>query len=195
METLGGIGKYTIRLVDGEQLRQENPDFNNYGHHDTDPKIPENEIWLDKTSYPHELSFFLLRAIYERFLYDRGLPNEQITSSAKTLETALRQQQPAEEIKVKYLTHIGDMALWLVRGDQVRKQYDPDFILGGNGYRYPWIPKFEIWVEDVLSPDDKVFTLLHELHETSLMRGGMPYDAAHEETTHLEKKLRDLGRS
>lgn len=189
---IGCIGRYRINLVDGAQLRNKDTDFNNYGHHDTNPSIPEGEIWLDQTSDPRELTFFLIRALYERFMYDRGLPNNQVTSSAKALDTLLRREQPEGEVKTKFLTRFGDTDVWLVRGDQVRKQYEPDFILGGNGYRYDFIPKTEVWIEDILSPDDKAFTLLHELYETALMREGRDYDSAHEQTTYLEKKLRSL---
>lgn len=192
MDILGCIEGYTVRLVDGETVRKDDPDFNNYGHHDTDSKIPKKEIWLDSTSDPQELTLFLLRALYERFLYDRGLPEDQVTIAAKTLDQVLRQQQPEEAIKVKYLTHIGDKDLWLVRGDQVRKQHDPSFILGGNGYRYSYVPKNELWVEDVLSPTDRAFTFLHEIYEASLMQGGKDYESAHVQATKLEKKLRNL---
>jgi hypothetical protein len=192
MDTLGQIGEVTARLVDGELLRKENPDFHGYGHHYTDDSIPEKEIWLDASTDPTEILFFLLRALFEYELYARGLPDKEIREQALALDRALRSGQPPKGVKVKHLSQFGGLDAWLVRGDEVRKIFYPDFAQGGNGYRYDFIPKNEIWVEEKLPPDDRVFTLMHELYETTLMQGGMSYDSAHAQTTRLEKKLRDL---
>ena len=83
------------------------------------------------------------------------------------------------------------MDAWLVRGDEVRRIHYPDFSQGGNGYRYNFIPKNEVWIEESLPPDDRAYALIHELYESSLIQGGMSYDAAHAQTTDLEKKLRN----
>lgn len=192
METLGQIGEFTIRLVDGELLRKENPDFHGYSHHYIHTDVPEKEIWLDSSTDHRELLFFLLRALFEYALYERGVPDKEITDQARALDKALRQEQPPKGIKIRHLSTFGDLEVWSVRGDEVRKIFYPDFAQGGNGYRYQFIPKNEIWVEDALPVNDRVFTVLHELYETSLMRGGMPYDSAHEQTTFIEKRLRDM---
>jgi hypothetical protein len=191
MDTLGCINGYTIRLVDGAALRQQDTDFSGYGHHDTNTGIPEKEIWLDTSADPKELSFFLLRALYERLLYDRGISKERIQESSKGLDQVLRTAQVPAPLKERFFTHFNEMDVWFVNGEQVRKQFDPDYILGGNGYRYDYIPKNEIWIENVLSPADKIYTLLHEVFETSRMKEGIPYDSAHEQATYVEKKLRN----
>lgn len=191
MDTLGSIGGYTVRLVDGAVLRQQDTDFSGYGHHDTNTGIPEKEIWLDTSADPKELVFFLLRALYERFQYDRGAPREQIQAGSKAMDQLLRAEQPVESLKTRLLMRFGDLDVWFVNGEQVRKQFDPDFILGGNGYRYEYVPKNEVWIEDVLSPADKIYTLLHEVFEVSRMKEGISYESAHDQATYVEKKLRN----
>jgi len=186
------LGKFKVKIVDGKSLRDRNPDFTNYGHHQLFSEIPENEVWIDSSSKPEELSFFILRALYECMLYDRGLAKDEVSSAGKALDKNLRNKIPTEPIHVRKLLDFGDLHVWAVQGDQVRKQHDPNFIMGGHGYVYDYVPKDEVWIEDALPPRDKTFTLLHELYEIGLMREGRPYNSAHEETTYIEKKLRNL---
>lgn len=186
------IGKFKVRLVDGQEVRKRNPDFINYGHHHLVSEIPENEIWLDSSAKPEEVSLFVLRALYEVMLYDRGLPKETVSEAAEAFDQQLRAGCPAKDIHVRKLADFGDLCIWLVRGDQVRKQHDPNFIMGGHGYVYDYVPKNEVWIEEALPPLDKAFTVLHELYELSLMREGMTYNPAHERATAIEKKLRNM---
>lgn len=186
------VGKFRIRVVDGQEVRKHNPDFINYGHHHLVSEIPEDEIWLDDSADPKEVSLFVLRALYEAALYDRGLPKETVTEAAEAFDKQLRSGCPAEDIHAQKISDFGDLSVWLVRGDQVRKQHDPNFIMGGHGYVYDYVPKDEVWVEESLPPLDRAFTLLHELYELSLMREGMTYDPAHERATEIEKKLRNM---
>lgn len=189
---LGQIAGYTIKLVDGEEVRKTNPDFILYAHRNTQPGIPEHEIWLDGSADPKELTLYLVRALFERMLYDRGLRDEAITSASNALERSIRQASPPRDVKTRLLTQYGMMNIWLVQGDEVRKQFDTAFVHGGNGFRYSFIPKYEIWIDEQLSPQDRAFTLIHELYESSLMREGREYGPAHDESSYIEKKLRNL---
>ena len=186
------LGKFKVRVVDGQEVRKSNPDFINYGHHYLVSDIPEGEIWLDDSSKPEEVALFVLRALYEVTLYDRGLSKDMVSEAAKEFDRQIRADSPQEEIRVRKLSDFGDLHVWLVRGDQVRKQHDPNFIMGGHGYVYDYVPRDEVWVEESLPPLDRVFTLLHELYEVSLMREGMTYDPAHDRATAIEKRLRNL---
>lgn len=185
------VGKFRIRVVDGPEVRKQHPDFINYGHHYLVSDIPEDEVWLDASANPEEIALFVLRAMYEVMLYDRGLPKETVSEAAEEFDRQIRSGCPEEDIHVRKLADFEDLSVWLVRGDQVRKQHDPNFIMGGHGYVYDYVPKNEVWIEEALPPLDKAFTLLHELYELSLMREGMTYDPAHERATEIEKKLRN----
>lgn len=79
-----------------------------------------------------------------------------------------------------------------VDGSHVRNTpgMDSDFDQGGNGFRYHFIPKDEIWV-DAHEPEGEVpFIIQHECGEVERMRAGMSYDKAHD----AAKKIEDMER-
>ena len=84
----------------------------------------------------------------------------------------------------------GAVKVVLVDGDVVKTQHDMDFIEGGNGERYGFIPKDEIWLDDSLEVHDLPFILYHEATERRLMSRGMDYDNAHEQANIPERTLR-----
>lgn len=64
------------------------------------------------------------------------------------------------------------------------------FIQGGHGFVYPFVPKFEIWIDSTLDEDERLPVLVHEYTEMCLMRKGMGYDEAHDRATDAEYKYR-----
>ena len=81
----------------------------------------------------------------------------------------------------------------VVDGRFVRDHIDIDFVLGGNGYRYPdFIPKDEIWIDDAVARRELVVTMVHEIAEAELMRQGKPYEEAHEIANVYERRARAL---
>jgi hypothetical protein len=91
---------------------------------------------------------------------------------------------------VKLLKKEDDFKIYLVDGRWVREHRYIDFTQGGHGYRYNFIPKDEIWIDDALSPDERPFALEHELDEAPHMRDGMDYSRAHGFANIKEKKMR-----
>ena len=77
-----------------------------------------------------------------------------------------------------------------VDGEEVRKNHYADFVMGGNPSRYPFIPKDEVWVEEVSDPRTMALATVHELAEHKLMQDGKTYDEAHDICLALETKLR-----
>ena len=45
-----------------------------------------------------------------------------------------------------------------------------DFTEGGHDKVFDFIPKKEIWIDDDLNPEERLFILVHELHERNLMK-------------------------
>jgi hypothetical protein len=94
----------------------------------------------------------------------------------------------------RFLGRVGDVEVWLVKGDAVRdryRRYDIDFTEGGNWKAYPWIPAHEVWLEDTLVPHDAAAILVHELVEARLMESeGLEYDEAHERADAAEEEFR-----
>jgi hypothetical protein len=80
--------------------------------------------------------------------------------------------------------------IMLVDGDRQKIEHNMDYIEGGNGYRYSWIPKDEIWLDDSLETHDLSLICYHEVHESLLMMHGMKYETAHEKADKAERVLR-----
>jgi hypothetical protein len=83
-----------------------------------------------------------------------------------------------------------DPAIVLVDGSVVRRYFDPDFIFGGHGYVYDYIPKNEIWLDDKMNPQEIPYIEKHERIERQLMQDGATYDEAHDIATAHDKRLR-----
>jgi hypothetical protein len=80
--------------------------------------------------------------------------------------------------------------VFLVDGTHVRNQHYSDFVQGGNGYRYRFCPKNELWVEAALPEDEVLFILLHECVEAEEMKKGLSYEDAHDIAKRIEDKER-----
>ena len=72
----------------------------------------------------------------------------------------------------------------------MRNHFDSDFVAGGNGYRYRWIPRGEIWLDDTYPIEEWPFNAFHECHESEGMKGGKDYETAHD----AAKRAEDRGR-
>lgn len=84
--------------------------------------------------------------------------------------------------------------IFLVDGTRVRDEHDSDFSQGGNGYRYRWIPRGEIWVDAEIAEEEWPFIVEHECQESELMKHGMDYDRAHARAKRHEDADRRRGR-
>jgi hypothetical protein len=81
--------------------------------------------------------------------------------------------------------------IWIVDGAVVRREIFPEFLYGGNGERYLFVPKDEIWIDQSIAAEEFQYTLSHELHERDLMaQKGMSYADAHDSSLALEQKMR-----
>lgn len=90
-----------------------------------------------------------------------------------------------------YVAVIDDCTVYVVENNHVMTNYDMDFMAGGNGYRFDFIPKDEIWLASTLPDEEFRFTLFHELIERYLMQDfSYDYDKAHKIANFFERKLR-----
>jgi hypothetical protein len=81
--------------------------------------------------------------------------------------------------------------IWIVDGAKIRKDIFGEFVFGGNGERYPFVPEKEIWIDNSVSAEEFETTLAHELNERNLMaKTGMSYFDAHDSSLALEVKMR-----
>lgn len=87
------------------------------------------------------------------------------------------------------------LEFYLVDGTYIRNHYDSDFVQGGNGARYKFCPKRELWIEESMPESEVEYVALHECYETYLMtERGYDYERAHDCAKRLENKLRRQGR-
>jgi hypothetical protein len=82
----------------------------------------------------------------------------------------------------------------LVDGTYVRNNFDSDFSQGGNGFRFRFISRKEIWIDAEIHKDEWPFIAFHECQEAERMRRGYGYSRAHDQAKHLEDAFRHHNR-
>jgi hypothetical protein len=84
------------------------------------------------------------------------------------------------------------LEIFMVDGTFVRNHFDSDFVQGGNGYAYNFIPKSEIWISHETPNEEIPMVAFHECFEALLMENGLDYDHAHDIAKMEEDKFRRL---
>jgi hypothetical protein len=87
-------------------------------------------------------------------------------------------------------SYSGKVKVWVVDGMLVRSLFLTDFGGGGHDLVYTFIPGNEVWIDSDISPRERKFIVLHELHERNLMSRGMSYEDAHRSATSVEDFFR-----
>jgi hypothetical protein len=199
----------TVKIIDADRLRSHSlstEEFGSYAIHDDFDIVPQGEIWVSDATPEGERQFFIDNAITRmRALengkspedaYDEGIQEERKERERSELANGGREGGETPQAITPKELYVGDggerggFQVKLVNGEKVRDHFKTDFTQGGNPEVYPWIPQGEVWIEATLDPDEKEFTLLHELTEMKLMKGGMGYDEAHKQASKTEFKAR-----
>jgi len=199
------IGDVAVWIVDGRTVRKSiDEEFTNFGQHYRFRFIPKNEFWIDKEFGPGEEQFFIDHLLVERRLMAAGMPYDNALEKADAVEK--RERRRSEMIRMvssldrdhviaavhknllkKYSAAV---KVWIVRGELVRSLFFIDFTEGGHDKVYHFVPRNEVWLDDDLSPADRKYVLLHELHERHLMSLGWPYFKAHRSASRIEYHCR-----
>jgi hypothetical protein len=199
------VGGFTVWIVDGRYVRKSiDEEFTNFGQHFRFRFIPRNEFWIDKEYGPGEEQFFIDHLLVEHRLMAGGMPYDDALEKADAVEK--RERRKSEMIrqvaslgrktivasihKRLLKKYSGRVKVWIIRGELVRSLYFIDFTEGGHDKVYHFVPKEEVWLDDDLSPGDRKFVLLHELHERHLMSLGWPYFKAHRSASGIEYHCR-----
>ena len=86
---------------------------------------------------------------------------------------------------------VDGLSVWLVDGTVVRREFWNDFVQGGNGARYKFIPIDEVWIDSTVTPEEVEYTIEHELIERNLMmKEGLNYDDAHDKASENDMRMR-----
>lgn len=210
---LGRYGQYLAYVVDGEYVRnlsRQAEEFGNSGTHLDYPElVPSGEIWVEDDVPAGERHFLVAGALAELRAVEAGATKDEAYESGVALQRKMREiesglpnhperhnEKPPREIYVRRPGSLPGVAVWLVDGELVRDLFRTEFLEGGHGYVYPWIPNNEIWLEDGVHPSELPFILIHEYTELLDMRDrGTEYEVAHDRASAVEFKARVSGDS
>lgn len=97
--------------------------------------------------------------------------------------------------KTEKFKNLQGLSVWFVDGTKLRsglKAGDVDFTMGGQGYRYLYVPKYEIWIDQLYKGSKELWSIIwHEYIERALMQKSQDYDEAHITASHLEILLKE----
>ncbi|MCX6735623.1 MAG: hypothetical protein NTZ13_00895 [Candidatus Parcubacteria bacterium] len=208
IKKIGDHEGFEVWLVDGSLVRRDlDENFTEYEHHARYKFIPANEIWIEKDTNEEEWKYFLENLDLERKYMEEGLSLEKAAEKAnaqeqkdrrhspriqKILDSHHKRKEALEKIHKEKLTEwcTEYLTVWRIDGGIVRALYMVDYADGGHDLVYDFVPKNEIWIEEVLDENERKFILLHEMHERYLMSQGKDYHHAHEGATIIEAHYR-----
>jgi len=197
-----------------------NPNFCNFAHHyskdDTIENkawrsfkfIPKNEFWIDFIGRKSgEEDFFIEHMIIENRLMASGIGSSKAYDYAAYAQEVEREKSkfyikykklkraPKKLIKKIHKKLFREwstkkLRVWLVNGEVVRNYVFIPFTAGGHDLVYKFIPRGEVWIDDELIKKERIYTLIHELHERHLMSRGVKYDPAHDVALVIENFAR-----
>jgi hypothetical protein len=182
-------------FVDGYKIRQTlDPDFNIIGIGGFDPLqvnrrwyIPKGELWFDGR-FVKEKKFLL--AVESAPTPKIRIKHRFVDQARHSANKRFIQKGTPPPFTMKTKKQWG-VALRYVNGSVVRQYLDPEFVFGGHGYVYSYIPKNEVWLDALMDPCDLSHVLCHERVERDLMkRQKKSYTIAHEYATVAEKEGR-----
>lgn len=208
VKKINNVGGYGVWLVDGALIRKDiNENFVECGGHEQYSFIPKKEFWIDRDLDPKEYHFFTDRFIYETGLMDSGKTYKEANEKGDIFEKKQRLNSPEYEklaknnpdkkelldkVKKEIIKkYSGKIKVWLVDGNLVRDIFLVNYTEGGHDKVFPFIPKNEVWIEQAISPAERKFIILHELHERHLMSSGTSYKNAHIGATEIEDRYRE----
>lgn len=87
-------------------------------------------------------------------------------------------------------SELDGFTIFIVDGKFVREHINREFTNFGQHFRYPFIPKYEFWIDKEYAPDESDFYINHLLIEWDLMSKGVSYDMAIDKADEHEKRER-----
>ncbi|MFA5987526.1 MAG: hypothetical protein WC797_02665 [Candidatus Paceibacterota bacterium] len=204
------INDITVYIVDGPHIRKHiDKEFTNFGHHLRFEFIPLKEFWLDRQATPGEEHYFIKNMLTQYKLMTTGTDYDKAVDLAGIAEQKMRDSDPTvielkklipdnkkallDKIKVRLLKAYSNdkMFTYVVDGSIVRSLFYINFVQGGHSLAYPeFVPNNEIWVDDDITPYERKYILLHEIHERAQMAHGWNYIQSHTSANKLEYEAR-----
>lgn len=91
---------------------------------------------------------------------------------------------------IKKIGQRGKILIYLVDGSKIRSKLDKEFTNFGQHFRFPFIPKYEFWLDKEAVPNERRFFIDHLLIEWQLMNNGSSYSEALEKADRKERSER-----
>jgi hypothetical protein len=179
--------------------------------------IPENEIWIAKSIKPNERHFIISNALAYIKGIERGLKPDVSYDNAIKHEKTIRANDLRNKLHIKanvlpanpvhknipakvyiktygMIKDVNDIVnIYSIKGEVVRDLYKTDYVEGGHGYVYEWIPINEIWIDIDVPSDEIPVVILHEFTERTLMKyKKFPYVRAHVAASKVEFEHRRI---
>jgi hypothetical protein len=205
-----GVRIYSVNALAVRDRTQSDEEFGNFATHDEFPRlIPKDEIWIADKSVDREGVFFIADALLRLKEKSKGVPEDRAYVAGLNIERRLREKlndvkfragRPHKRVPpavyVEHYITIPDcrfpIQVWLIDPNLVRSLYKTDYVEGGHGYVYRWIPRDEIWIEKDVYPQEIPFLVIHEYLELRLMRDKkIDYDRAHSICAGAEYRVRE----
>lgn len=190
----GKVGNVSIYLISGFYFRNEfDTDFLNFGHSETFESIPENEVYVDNIYGAYETEIFAKRGVEEYRLMSHSVAYDDAIDMLRSEEKQVRDESKGfVGVEKTLYKEFGEVKVYLVDGLAVRTLHDVDFLLGGHGLIYGFIPQKEIWLDLYIEPYEQDADLVHEYSEWTMMAYmEMSYDNAHDLASKIERIFRD----
>lgn len=212
-ETIGNLKIYEVDEFEIRNKSRAHQEFSNYGMYDLFPDmIPKNEVWVSKRVKPEEYPYlkeeflnyikFVKQGVNPYKAYEEALTRERNLRRSSTETKKYPEHYDKESFRKIYKEKLNvkspmltkmleNCKVYLVDGIYVRNFYKIDFVDGGHGYVYDFVPKNEIWIEEEVPVKERILVLLHEAIERYLMKyKNFGYLKAHNAATKLEWKIR-----
>ena len=85
------------------------------------------------------------------------------------------------------------MKVYTVGGSEIRNTIDSDFFQG-SGYNSHFIPKNEIWIDNVVPAREWIFIVIHECTLAEKVKKGLSIGPAYDHAKRAEDRARKLTR-
>lgn len=140
--------------------------------------------WIEsRESQTRKIAMEILRVAHDLFAAE--LSDEDINGLA--VESRRLRSVPFQEGMKEFIGTIGGKTVYAVDGDEIKVKHTMDFVEGGNGMVYDFIPRDELWVDARIKSQDWPHIAFHEAVESLLMEEyGLGYDEAHARANALE---------
>lgn len=91
---------------------------------------------------------------------------------------------------LRQIEKIDEFTVYEVDGQYIRNNVNREFTNFGQHYRFPFIPKYEFWLDKEYAPGEGNYFIDHLIIEWNLMDAGVSYDDALGKADVVEKKER-----